>query len=90
MFYSEKHVLTVTDVQRFLGKSKRALYQLRQDAQEAFPPPFLIQGRDHWLKSDVLSWIESRRRKDAVPGRTALAGAVATRRPRAPVRQPAQ
>ncbi len=69
---SSKITLTVIDVQRFLGKSKRAFYLLRRDAAEGFPAPFLIQGRDHWLMRDLLEWIESRRRRDAVPGRTAL------------------
>ena len=46
---SAKITLTVTDVQRFLGKSKRAFYLLRRDPMEEFPTPFLIQGRDHWL-----------------------------------------
>jgi predicted DNA-binding transcriptional regulator AlpA len=72
---SSKITLTVTDVQRFLGKSKRAFYLLRRDATEKFPAPFLIQGRDHWLMRDLLEWIESRRRRDAVPGRTALSSA---------------
>jgi predicted DNA-binding transcriptional regulator AlpA len=69
---SRKITLTVTDVQRFLGKSKRAFYLLRRDPREGFPTPFLIQGRDHWLMRDLLDWIESRRRRDAIPGRTAL------------------
>ena len=66
--------LTVTDVQRFLGKSKRTFYLLRRDPVEEFPPPFVIQGRDHWLMKDVLEWIETRRRPDAVPGRTTVLG----------------
>ena len=70
---AQKNVLTVSDVQRFLGKSKRAFYQLRRDVEEGFPAPFVIQGRDHWLKSDVFDWIQSRRRRDSVPGRTVLA-----------------
>jgi predicted DNA-binding transcriptional regulator AlpA len=69
---SSKITLTVTDVQRFLGKSKRAFYLLRRDSRQEFPAPFLIQGRDHWLMRDLLEWIESRRRRDAVPGRAAL------------------
>ncbi len=69
---SSKITVTVADVQRFLGKSKRAFYLLRRNATEEFPAPFLIQGRDHWLMRDLLEWIESRRRRDAVPGRTAL------------------
>ena len=69
---SAKITLTVTDVQRFLGKSKRAFYLLRRDLMEEFPTPFLIQGRDHWLMKDLLDWIESRRRRDAIPGHTAL------------------
>ncbi len=72
---SAKITLTVTDVQRFLGKSKRAFYLLRRDPMEQFPTPFLIQGRDHWLMRDLLGWIESRRRRDAVPGRTGLLSA---------------
>jgi predicted DNA-binding transcriptional regulator AlpA len=72
---SSKITLTVTDVQRFLGKSKRAFYLLRYDVAEEFPAPFLVQGRDHWLMRDLLEWIESRRRRDAVPGRTALSSA---------------
>ena len=71
---SAKITLTVTDVQRFLGKSKRAFYLLRRDPMEEFPTPFLIRGRDHWLMRDLLDWIESRRRRDAIPGRTALLG----------------
>ena len=62
----------VTDAQRFLGRSKRAFYLLRRDPTEEFPAPFLIQGRDHSLMRDLLEWIESRRRRDAIPGRTAL------------------
>ena len=69
---SSKITLTVTDAQRFLGRSKRAFYLLRRDPTEGFPAPFLIQGRDHWLMRDLLEWIESRRRRDAIPGRTAL------------------
>ncbi len=69
---SAKITLTVTDVQRFLGKSKRAFYLLRRDPRHEFPTPFVIQGRDHWLMRDLLEWIESRRRPDAVPGRTGL------------------
>jgi predicted DNA-binding transcriptional regulator AlpA len=65
-----KTTLTVTDVQHFLGKSKRAFYLLRCDEAEAFPAPFVIQGRDHWLMRDLLNWIDSRRRPDAVPGRS--------------------
>ena len=72
---SSKFTLTVTDVQRFLGKSKRAFYLLRCDSREKFPAPFLIQGRDHWLMRDLVEWIESRRRRDAIPGRTALSSA---------------
>jgi predicted DNA-binding transcriptional regulator AlpA len=72
---SAKITLTVTDVQRFLGKSKRAFYLLRRDPMEEFPTPFLIQGRDHWLMEDLLDWIEGRRRRDATPGRTALLSA---------------
>jgi predicted DNA-binding transcriptional regulator AlpA len=72
---STKITLTVTDVQRFLGKSKRAFYLLRRDPGEKFPTPFLIQGRDHWLMRDLLDWIEGRRRRDAIPGRTALLSA---------------
>jgi predicted DNA-binding transcriptional regulator AlpA len=68
---SSKTTLTVTDVQRFLGKSKRAFYLLRRDPSEEFPAPFVIQHRDHWLMRDLLEWIERRRRRDAVPGRTA-------------------
>lgn len=68
---SSKTTLTVTDVQRFLGKSKRAFYLLRGDTSEEFPAPFVIQGRDHWLMRDLLDWIEKRRRRDAVPGRAA-------------------
>lgn len=66
---ASKTTLTVTDIQRFLGKSKRAFYLLRCDQAEAFPAPFVINGRDHWLMRDLLTWIESRRRRDAVPGR---------------------
>jgi len=66
---TSKTTLTVGDVQRFLGKSKRAFYLLRCDATEEFPAPFVIQGRDHWLMQDLLQWIERRRRRDAVPGR---------------------
>jgi predicted DNA-binding transcriptional regulator AlpA len=69
---ASKITLTVTDVQRFLGKSKRAFYLLRRDSGEEFPAPFLIQGRDHWLMRDLLEWVESRRSRDAIPGRTAL------------------
>ena len=69
---SSKITLTVTDAQRLLGRSKRAFYLLRRDPREEFPAPFLIQGRDHWLMRDLLEWIESRRRRDATPGRTAL------------------
>jgi predicted DNA-binding transcriptional regulator AlpA len=68
---SSKTTLTVTDVQRFLGKSKRAFYLLRRDASQEFPAPFVIQRRDHWLMRDLLEWIEKRRRRDAVPGRAA-------------------
>jgi hypothetical protein len=67
---SAKITLTVTDVQRFLGKSKRAFYLLRRDPGHDFPTPFVIQGRDHWLMRDLLEWIERRRRRDAVPSRT--------------------
>lgn len=67
-----ERVLTVAAVQRFLGRSKRAFYQLRRDAEEAFPPPFRIQSRDHWLSSDLARWVESKRRRDAVPGRSAI------------------
>ena len=67
---ASKTTLTVGDVQRFLGKSKRSFYLLRRDPHEEFPPPFVIQGRDHWLMRDLLEWIEKRRRRDAVPGRT--------------------
>jgi predicted DNA-binding transcriptional regulator AlpA len=69
---SSKITLTVTDAQRFLGRSKRAFYLLRRASAKEFPAPFLIQGRDHWLMRDLLEWIESRRRRDAIPGRTAL------------------
>lgn len=69
---STKITLTVTDARRLLGKSKRAFYLLRRDPTEEFPAPFLIQGRDHWLIRDSLEWLESRRRRDAIPGRTAL------------------
>ena len=65
----------MTDVQRFLGKSRRAFYLLRRDPSEEFPTPFLIQGRDRWLMRDLLDRIERRRRRDAIPGRTALLGA---------------
>jgi predicted DNA-binding transcriptional regulator AlpA len=68
-----KTTLTVTEVQRFLGKSKRSFYQLRCDTKQEFSAPFLLHGRDHWLMADVLDWIASRRRRDAIPGRTALA-----------------
>lgn len=51
------------------------VYLLRSDPREEFPAPFLIQGRDHWLMGDLLEWIESRRRRDAVPGRNALSSA---------------
>ena len=64
---SHKHVLNAADVQRFLGRSKRAFYMLRCDRAEAFPAPFVIQGRDHWLMRDIDEWIESRRRMDSVP-----------------------
>jgi predicted DNA-binding transcriptional regulator AlpA len=74
----------VTDVQQFLGKSKRAFYLLRRDPREEFPAPFLIQGRDHWLTRDLLEWIESRRRRDAIPGRTALSSADRSPVPDAP------
>jgi predicted DNA-binding transcriptional regulator AlpA len=70
---ASKTTLTVTDVQRFLGKSKRAFYVLRCDPAEEFPAPFVINGRDHWLMRDLLDWIQSRRRRDAVPGRLARA-----------------
>jgi len=53
------------DVQRFLGKSKRAFHLLRRDPMEESPTPFLIRGRDHWLMHDLLT----------IPGRTALLGA---------------
>lgn len=69
---STKVTLSVTDIQRFLGKSKRAFYLLRRDPKAQFPAPFVVQGRDHWLMRDLLDWIESRRRRDAIPGRTAL------------------
>jgi hypothetical protein len=69
---STKITLSVTDIQLFLGKSKRAFYLLRRDPKERFPAPFVVQGRDHWLMRDLLDWIESRRRRDAIPGRTAL------------------
>jgi len=72
---ASKTTLTVGDVQRFLGKSKRAFYLLRCDTTEGFPPPFVIQGRDHWLMRDLLAWIEARRRIDAVPGRAAFPSA---------------
>ncbi len=72
---SSKITLTVTDVQRFLGKCKRAFYLLRCAATEAFAAPFLSQGRDHWLMRDLLEWNERRRRCDRVPGRTALSSA---------------
>jgi hypothetical protein len=65
---SSKITLTVTDVQRFLGKSKRAFYLLRRNPAEGFPAPFVIRGRDHWLMRDLLDWIERRRRRDAIPG----------------------
>jgi hypothetical protein len=68
---ASKTTLTVGDVQRFLGKSKRAFYLLRCDATQGFPAPFVIQGRDHWLMRDLLAWIEARRRSDAIPGRVA-------------------
>jgi hypothetical protein len=67
-----KITLSVTDIQLFLGKSKRPSYLLRRDPKEQFPAPFVVQGRDHWLMRDLLDWIESRRRRDAIPGRTAL------------------
>ena len=70
-----KITLSVTDIQLFLGKSKRAFYLLRRDPKAQFPAPFVVQGRDHWLMRDLLDWIESRRRRDAIPGRTALLGA---------------
>jgi hypothetical protein len=72
---ASKTTLTVGDVQRFLGKSKRAFYLLRCDTTQDFPAPFVIQGRDHWLMRDLLAWIEARRRNDAVPGRAALRSA---------------
>jgi hypothetical protein len=72
---ASKTTLTVGDVQRFLGKSKRAFYLLRCDATQGFPAPFVIQGRDHWLMRDLLAWIEARRRHDAIPGRVALRSA---------------
>jgi hypothetical protein len=68
---ASKTTPTVGDVQRFLGKSKRAFYLLRCDTTEGFPAPFVIQGRDHWLMRDLLDWIEARRRRDAIPGRVA-------------------
>ena len=68
---ASKTTLTVGDVQRFLGKSKRAFYLLRCDPTQGFPAPFVIQGRDHWLMRDLLGWIEARRRNDAIPGRAA-------------------
>lgn len=70
-------VLSVRGVEEFLGKSKRAFYLLRQDKAERFPAPFVIQGRDYWITTDLAEWIESRRRKDAVPGRSALANEAA-------------
>jgi predicted DNA-binding transcriptional regulator AlpA len=81
---SSKITLTVTDVQRFLGKSKRAFYLLRRDWTEEFPAPFLMQGRDHWLMRDLLEWIESRRRRDAIPGRTVLSSTARPAVPTAP------
>ena len=72
---ASKTTLTVGDVQRFLGKSKRAFYLLRCDTTQGFPAPFVIQGRDHWLMRDLLAWIEARRRTDAIPGRSALRSA---------------
>lgn len=69
---SAKITLSVTDIQLFLGKSKRAFYLLRRDPKAQFPAPFVVQGRDHWLMRDLLDWIESRRRRDAIPGRTAV------------------
>lgn len=69
-----KHILTVVDVQNFLGKSKRSFYKLRNDA-EGVPCALRHQGRDHWTMSDISDWIASKRRKDSVPGRRALAAA---------------
>jgi hypothetical protein len=65
-----KITLTVTDAQRFLGRSKRAFYLLRRDPTEDSAP--FSSRADHWLMRDLLEWIESRRRRDAIPGRTAL------------------
>ena len=78
-----KHVLTASEVQRFLGKSKRSFYLLRHRTDESFPAPFVMLGRDHWLTQDVVDWIASRRRSDAVPGRRALVTRRKPNRPRA-------
>lgn len=70
-------VLSVRDVETFLGKSKRSFSDLREDEAEGFPAPFVMRGRDYWLSTDIAEWIESRRRKDSVPGRSALASEAA-------------
>ncbi len=67
-----KQVLTVRDVQLFLGKSKRGFYLLRSRSAEGFPAPFLINGRDHWLTTDIIDWIATRRRSCATPGQRTL------------------
>ena len=78
-----KHVLTASEVQRFLGKSKRSFYLLRHRTDESFPAPFVMLGRDHWLMQDVVDWIASRRRSDAVPGRSLATRRKPNRPPRA-------
>src|SRR6266545_8041422 len=55
-----KETWTVAEVQRFLGLSRTRFHELRKREDERFPAPFRSMGRDHWLKSDVLAWIESR------------------------------
>jgi predicted DNA-binding transcriptional regulator AlpA len=72
-----KYVLTVTEVQIYLGLSKRAFFLLRCNRAQAFPAPFVVNGRDRWWRREIYEWAESRKRPNAVPTQCHHAGETA-------------
>lgn len=77
---ADKHVLTVTEVQVYLGLSKRSFFLLRRNRAQAFPAPFVVNGRDRWWRREIDEWAESKKRRDAVPTQCRVVDEVAAGR----------
>jgi prophage regulatory protein len=62
VFASSLQYLRITDVCRLLRISKPTLWRLRQSSD--FPPPTQLSDRAiGWSRTEIQTWIDTRRRK---------------------------